>query len=296
MQNSGWNHPLKKDESAEQRKPNRSKGWLACIVITIVASVAAWFFIGSGEDVHNSQDKRTTKPPAVVTNLVRKVQPPVSQPAQTNTVATKDGAANEQKLPKPATTNVASFRLRKEMVNGEWRIRESKAVFKHPIERALYALTIPNGMAIPPKSIFRRYTKEQILEMLKKPVEISPDDSEHVAERKKKTQAMKDGILDLYNRGHSLDDIIADLDKTSRSENFEMADARLGLNEAMHTGDAGKVREYVAKKNAELAAKGLEELKVPSKFLEQPDEPTSVESASANQTENTSEVQNKEEN
>lgn len=267
---SNWNRPSQSEQKEKGKGSKSNFGMLLALIVLAVIGVVACILFSGGRDekLASSENARRSRIKDVAP--AQSAKPREEKPiAVTNTMTS--AATSQVRLVKAVVTNVASFKRRRELIDGEWRVRESKAVFQHPMERALYAMTVPNGMALPPKSIFRRYTDEQILEMLKKPVEYKDGDSEIVRERKDRMQKMKDKMLSLYNLGYGLNDIITELDKNSRLENFEMADARNGLNDVMKSGDDDKVREYIKTKNAELNEKGLGGLKVPPRFREKPE-------------------------
>ena len=204
-------------------------------------------------DTTNRPSSRHSPPVAKETAEV--VQRPLVQPRT---------PTNEVKAIKPGF-----FHPTKTLEDGTVVDLRPPPMLKDPMERALVAVATPGGMAIPFAAAMRRFSKEQILEMINRPVEFLPDDSEALRLRKTTLQQVKDVFKEYLASGKDVSEAIYEVDRQMRRESAKQAVAYRGLATVMSKGDAKSVNDYVKMVNKELAEEGLRPLSVPPQFKQQ---------------------------
>lgn len=140
------------------------------------------------------------------------------------------------------------------------------SAIKDPMERALAAIATPGGMAIPFAAALRRFSYQELMEMLARDVEFSSEDTEIVVEKKVAVQQVKEQFRAYMREGKTLDEAIREVDRQMRAESMQQAFAYKGLAEAVRTGDAKIVNQYVEEQNKTLQEQGLRLLSVPPQF------------------------------
>ena len=116
------------------------------------------------------------------------------------------------------------------------------------------------------------YSDEQIVKMLKEPVDIDVNkDAEGVIRRKLDVQEMKDEILKYLEGGGTVQDAFEFYARQSAEERAFQRAARLEMRDIAKTGDQIALQEFVTRKNNELRQRGLQELRMPTACKNQVD-------------------------
>lgn len=166
------------------------------------------------------------------------------------------------------TDNVTSVRQTVQMRTLPDGTKEpvSKPYFKNPIDRAFSTLCNPGGMAIPLTSAMRRFSDEEIMRILKSPMEYDKNDSEFILQRKMEMQRLKQEILDYMSEGHGIREALAEADKSIRKDSSYMMMMRSSMREALATKDGEVIREYTKKINEKLLQRGMKGFEVPKQY------------------------------
>ena len=267
---------------------------LAFLVIFILFAVGGtWWWLG--RDGTSSRSDRSAKNPSSSTKMIEAnnqsdrssdAEYPVQHSATPATTNMHERQVEAQPVEPPVSSNRVTrprfFKPTMTLEDGSVVDLRPPPAIKDPMERALAAVATPGGMAIPFSAALRRFSKEQIMEMLARDVEFSKDESDAVVEKKVAVQQVKDMFKAYLKDGHTLDDAIREIDRQMKMESMHQAAAYKGLAMAVKTGDGELVNRYVEEQNKSLQKQGLRLLTVPPQFKVAVD-PTATEKISKEQ-------------
>ena len=132
--------------------------------------------------------------------------------------------------------------------------------FDNPVENMLHSLTV-RGKHF--KSIPRNnMTDEQILEYLRKPVEIYEDDDEKTIEAKEATAEMKTQALAFIENGGTYDDFVRQMVQASNEEHDLLDEVRTTKLKILKEQGLEACAEYLEEANKVLAEAGLKQFKL----------------------------------
>lgn len=132
--------------------------------------------------------------------------------------------------------------------------------FDNPVENMLHSLTV-RGKHF--KSIPRNnMTDEQILEYLRKPVEIYEDDDEKTIAAKEATADMKTQALAFIEGGGTYDDFVRQMVQASNEEHDLLDDVRITKMKILKEQGLEACAEYLEEANKVLAEAGLKPFKL----------------------------------
>ena len=176
--------------------------------------------------------------------------------------ATTDVTVAELERPKIPVGNVitAQSNVGRIETHADGSVVTSKVevVFKRPFERALQVALRPGGFgASSIMSMQRRYSEDQILQMLKEITRPDPEDDERVAGLKNRVQKLKEDMLLEIQKGRTVGEVIDDLRRQCATERGMINLADKTVREAVHDGDTKTVRETLEKTNRILEKNGL---------------------------------------
>ena len=279
--------------SGVSRRPSSQRAVFALLVIFIlIAAGGTWWWLC--RDGATSRSSKTTSSSTQVIEAKTKSDRPydAEYPVQrsaapvTTNVHERQVTVETQPLEPPASSNRVTrprfFKPTMTLEDGSVVDLRPPPAIKDPMERALAAVATPGGMAIPFSAALRRFSKEQIMEMLARDVEFSKDESDVVVEKKVAVQQVKDMFKAYLKDGHTLDDAIREIDRQMKMESMHQAAAYKGLAMAVKTGDGELVNRYVEEQNKSLQKQGLRLLTVPPQFKVAVD-PTATEKISKEQ-------------
>ena len=140
----------------------------------------------------------------------------------------------------------------------------SKQYFDNPVENRLEKLGIPGkGVAL---SLPNRLSDEEVLEILKRPVEIYDDDDEETVAAKERTAAMKAEALKFIENGGTYDEFVAEMTRVSNEEAALKNGSRQELMRILREDGYEAAEAYLEEANAALRAAGLDEMRIPLPF------------------------------
>ena len=279
------NHDTQDHQDTQDR---RRAIFLGVLGVLGVLALGTWWWLAGARDVRPHQDNAPTAAKNVTDVKDLKVSDDIKAPkAPKGPEAPKDiqvaqptnvvAATNVTVAPKgPVYTNKVKAMGHIQAIGIDGKpVPRHKPIFRKPLERALATGLMPmrsaGGSVV---ANMRKFTDEQIIEMLKEPVTISKDDTPSVIEAKLNVQELKERVLRHVKEGGSVRDVFEEIDNLACGAAHERHLTRVGLEEAKRLGDPEVVRAWVAARNAELRALGMEEIRVPAKYMEQAENPS----------------------
>lgn len=140
----------------------------------------------------------------------------------------------------------------------------SKQYFDNNIENQLEKLGIPGrgvAMILP-----NRLSQEEILEILRRPIQIFEDDDEDTVAAKERAAAMKTAALKYIEDGGTYDEFVHEMAKTSNEEAELSRTARTEMMRILKTDGYEAAEAYIEEVNPTLKEAGLKEMKIPRPF------------------------------
>lgn len=170
-----------------------------------------------------------------------------AEPKATETNAIPEKVAVEEIKPKPMPFGVLS-----------------KQYFDNPVENRLEKLGIPGrgvAMVLPNK-----LSQEEILAILRRPIQINEDDDEETVSAKERTAEMKTAALEYIEAGGTYDEFVAEMVKTSNEEAEMKRTARSEMMRILRQEGYEAAEAYLEQVNPTLREAGLKEMKIPLPF------------------------------
>ncbi len=168
-------------------------------------------------------------------------------PEATGTNASPETAAGQEDKPMPMPFGVLS-----------------KQYFDNPVENRLEKLGIPGrgvAMVLP-----NRLSQDEILAILRRPIQINEDDDEETVAAKERTAEMKTAALEYIEAGGTYDEFIAEMVKTSNEEAEMKKTARTEMMRILKQEGYEAAEAYLEQVNPTLKEAGLKEMKIPLPF------------------------------
>ena len=267
------------------RKTRRLLLPAACAGAAIVVGVAAFlYFSAVGKNAGTPAKDRSRRIAEVAPTKKGHAQADNQNPKNNVTAVTgvdvavktdlPDALTSESKgdVPFPSNRVVAargpSSGRKVTLMDGTETVIRQKPIFKRDFERMLMAASRPGGLTMDLSRMTRIYSEIEIRKMLMEPVEINDDDDEHVVGVKLRVQQAKEELVDFLNKGGSVEEAIAQMQKQSRAENEERTASFKMLKELIADGNAEEIRNFVAERNKDHEKLGLPLLQVPGRFRE----------------------------
>ncbi len=168
-------------------------------------------------------------------------------PAATETNASPETATRDRDKPKPMPSGVLS-----------------RQYFDNPVENRLEKLGIPGrgvAMVLPNK-----LSQDEILAILRRPIQINEDDDEETVAAKERTAEMKTAALEYIDSGGTFDEFIAEMVKTSNEEAAMKKSARAELNRLLKEGNYEAAAAHLEEANKALREAGMKEMGIPPPY------------------------------
>lgn len=140
----------------------------------------------------------------------------------------------------------------------------SKQYFTNSVENQLEKLGISGrgvAMVLPNK-----LTQAEVLEILRRPVDIYEDDDEETVAAKERTAAMKQEALKFIEQGGTYDEFVSEMAKISNEEAAMAKSARSEMMRVLKEEGYEAAEAYLEEVNPALKAAGLKEMKIPLPF------------------------------
>lgn len=138
---------------------------------------------------------------------------------------------------------------------------QHRKYFDNPIENQLERLAIP-GRNIRATPSLSKLTQEEILQYLRRPIQIEEDDDEEAVAAKERTAALKTEALKYIENGGTYDDFVREMVKVSNEEADMIRDARNEMMRLYKEEGAIAAIEYLKEANATLRENGLKEIPI----------------------------------
>ena len=256
------------------RKGGKLPAIISAFVILVGIGFGIWWMLQSPK-VSRSSDPEITKktalpkevkPASAASGEVRRIDG--AAPQMTNAATAKASAPTAtlgtvtKAIPAGAFDRVVDE-------NGNITYVKRKSPFTNRVDALVLSAISPGGFPQGLRQWAKRHSKEELIAALKSPVNFNEDDSEKMTADKHSLEEMKSQMVGLLEKGHSLDEVLGEIEPTVNAERTERANAEKTLRRLMKESDPETVREYVRCVNEELKAKGLREIYLPKKFREE---------------------------
>ena len=111
-----------------------------------------------------------------------------------------------------------------------------------------------------------RLSQEEILAILRRPIQINEDDDEETVAAKERTAEMKTAALEYIESGGTYDEFITEMVKTSNEEAEMKKTARMEMMRILKQEGYEAAEAYLEQVNPTLKEAGLKEMKIPLPF------------------------------
>ena len=234
------------------------RGILAGLIV-VVGALAAFYFLvpsNSSDEPKQNGKKQERKPNARVT----------SKPAKDSGAAVKQGkpsAAPGKDAPTalPGDARPDSAETGGDSPSTEEEKPKPRRIFKHGTDQLIWlAVFASNGASIPPLPHMTKTDTDRFIESLGTPIEIDPDEPEHIQQMKKAVDEVRRDVAELLakNPGEELMTVLNNhRDEFNGRLNLH-ADAQKEYNRFLEEGDAEGAEEYRLQANELLAEYGAE--------------------------------------
>ena len=140
-----------------------------------------------------------------------------------------------------------------------------KEYFDNPVENLLASVSEPGAefMFSPPRVSL---SDEEIIAILKRPVEIYEDDDEEAARVKERTAALKTDALAFIEQGGTYNQFVRDRAAAATEQAAMIEDVRQEMIRILRKSGRKAAEEYLAEANPVLREQGLREVTI-SKLL-----------------------------
>lgn len=274
----------KKDERNQRKGSNlarrKSGAYILLIAIAFVLFAGGvWWWLGRDGAQPSQDDEPARKKPALAKEVKPAEAPKVpkqeedasaAKPVETNTAVAKQEPPKE--LGKVVKAIPAGIVEKVVDEDGNVTYVKKKSPFTNRVDALVLSAIRPGGFPRGLRQWAMKHTKEELITALKSPVNFNEDDSEKLIADKQSLEEMKEQMVGLLEKGHTIDEVLGEIEPTVDAERTARAEADKTLRRLMREADAATVREYVKSANAELRAKGLKELYLPKKFREDTDQ------------------------
>lgn len=267
--------------------PKRSHGLIAGVAVVVVATIVGVAFWLLGDDAKpepEPQPNISVKPAKSIERdvAVEQPKPRINHQDKKEVREDKVEKAKPEFVKRPGAMQlpdgrVLTFPVPKE---GEYRIVHShgstykcdhlgnweditpKPIFDNAFEENLVSLASENGNFIP--GMLMGLDDAEVVKMLKKPVQFSPDDSDEVRAKKESVVAAKEEILQYMAAGGTFDGYIKELRELTVQERGIRSMATKEIVTMLKEGREQDAARFTQELNGKLAEAGLRPMKFPA--------------------------------
>ena len=258
-----WNQPLKKKTEPKKVFPVKPLFIIVgCIVIGVLSSI---LLNTSTENVDSATQKAPTKKISV------KSKPKKS--SRTNTITNTSTNIANAGAEKPKEmwmgheiksttikTNGTDLIITRIDVNGKKHKEYTsiqKRLFTNPVDIVLaILLTAPEGAPTPPLPSLGPRSDELFISALKKPIEITEDDTAETKRIKELVIAAREHMIDELNAGRTVNEVIEEHCTYTDQNNRLRAEAMIQYKELIANGEEDAAEEFRQKANDLISSKG----------------------------------------
>ena len=286
--------------------PKKRRGLLAGAIIVIVVAfvgVTCWLVGDDAKPASASQSEKPDKPARVVQTADNHPKTPIGHPDRTEERKAAVEKAKAEYVKRPGAMQLPDGRVLKFSApqEGEYRIVHShgstykcdhlgnweditpKPIFDNAFEENLVSLASENGNFIP--GMLMGLDDAEVVKMLKKPVQFSPDDSDEVRAKKESVAAAKEEILQYMIDGGTFDGFVKELREQTVQERGIRSMATKEIVTMLKEGRDQDAVRFTQELNTKLAEAGLRPMKFPSHITSILENATAPE-AEATETQN----------
>lgn len=214
---------------------------------------------------------RPSAPPPASPDVPTVVAPPLiprPQPGAIFPVAMPGGRMVRMRLPEDGATNIVHMQGSTYSIDSEGNVTDitPKAVFDNVFENQLLGMALEKGTFI--SGFVTQYTREQVVEMLQKPVEILEDDTDDVKAKKEAVADLKAAALQYLDEGGTWGQFVAEMQSYASQERSLKAKGMRKVLELARDGKVDEARAFLEEYNGILKEQGYSELKLPARFAE----------------------------
>ena len=258
-----WNRSLDKKPQPKKTLPIKFiLGLIGCIIIGVVA----FFLLNSLTDTN---DQPTQKPS--LKKLTSKKQTKKPSEKKVTTKATTNITQVVQEKPKEIwmgheiksttiKTNGTDLIITRIDVNGKKHKEYTsiqKRLFTNPVDIVLaLLLTAPEGAPTPPLPSLGPRSDELFIAALKKPIEITDDDTAETKRIKELVIAAREHMIDELNAGRTVNEVIEDHCTYTDQNNRLRAEAMIQYKELIANGEEDVAEDFRKKANELISSKG----------------------------------------
>ena len=234
------------------------RGIIAGLIVVVGALAALYFLVpsDSGDEPKQNVKKQERKTNSRVT----------SKPAKDSGAAVKQGKPSATPVKDapaalPDGTPTTSAETANDSPAPEEEKPKPRRIFKHGTDQLIWlAVFASNGASIPPLPHMTKTDTDRFIESLGTPIEIDPDEPEHIQQMKKAVDEVRRDVAELLakNPGEELMTVLNNhRDEFNGRLNLH-ADAQKEYNRFLEEGDAEGAEEYRLQANELLAEYGAE--------------------------------------
>ena len=261
-----------KNWTKRRRDTERSYGKIALIAtVTILFVIFAFFvakqFAGGRDKAHPSRNNGKAKKIATVTPAITANK---AADSMTKTDAKPEQPKREMWLGREIVstkivTNGTDLIITR--IDAEGKVHKQytsvhKRLFSNPVDITLsILLTTPEGALTPPLPPLGPRSGDIFAESLKKPIEITEDDTPEEKRIKQLVMAAREEMLDELRNGKTVDEVIEDHCTFVDENNRLRAEAMVQYKEMVAEGDEALAEQFREKANEMLVSKGATPLK-----------------------------------
>ena len=269
-----WNQPNDGQKNLAQRREGADKGHghgvlaaaAVVICVSLVFLLAKHLYEGSDEERPSRNEEKTKKTTGSTPS------PAVAQ--GTDSVSAHDAKPEQPKREMWLGREIVSTKI---VTNGtdliitridaEGKVHKQytsvhKRLFSNPVDITLsILLTTPEGALTPPLPPLGPRSGDIFAESLKKPIEITEDDTPEEKRIKQLVMAAREEMLDELRNGKTVDEVIEDHCTFVDENNRLRAEAMVQYKEMVAEGDEALAEQFREKANEKLVSKGATPLK-----------------------------------
>jgi len=249
--------------------------WLAVAVLIVAVVGGVWWWMGRG-GAHPPKDDETAALPVKAKPRAEKPQPATHKPKLVDTNATpktsekplepkRDMWMGREIVSTTVVTNGTDLVITR--VDTEGKVHKEytsihKRLFTNPVDITLsILLTSPENALTPPLPPLGPRARDTFIEALKKPIEITDDDSPEDRRIKELVAAAREEMLEELVNGRTVNEVIEEHCTFVDEKNKLRAEAMAQYKKLVAEGDGDIAEEFRAKANEMLAQKGAKPLK-----------------------------------
>ena len=258
-----------------QRRLTGNAAILAAVVLVAVG-VGVWWWIGRG-GAQSPKAAETAASPVKVKPKAEKPAKPQAAPKPVATNATLKTAEKPTPEPKRDMWMGREIVSTKVVTNGtdliitrvdtEGKVHKEytsvhKRLFTNPVDITLsILLTSPENALTPPLPPLGPRARDAFIEVLKKPIELSEDDTPEERRIKELVSAAREEMVEELANGRTVNEVIEEHCTFVDEKNKLRAEAMVQYKKLVADGDGDIAEEFRAKANEMLAQKGAKPLK-----------------------------------